>query len=394
MSFSAFDHPYLGGLLGDEEIARHFSAEADVAAMLHFEAALAKAEAAQGLIPLEAAARIAEAAAALQPDIERLRIAVSVDGVVVPELMRQLRQAVGEPHARHVHFGATSQDVIDTSLMLRLKPVLAVLETRLIALLRSLADLNERFGSNALMAHTRMQPAIAILVSDRVAAWDGHRCARCRTARARPSLQICRSSSAVRREAWTDWAEKPRSIRALLAQELGLADAPQWHSQRDRLADLANILSLITGALGKFGQDIALLAQAGGEIELAGGGGSSAMPHKQNPVAAETLVALARFNATQLARHAPGARSRAGTLRRGLDAGMDASASDGLRCGSLGADRPRIGRKYPLSRKIAALNIRRLAEVQSLASRCRNPQLIVLAACVPSRVISLRPEML
>ncbi len=79
----------------------------------------------------------------------------------MPELVRQLRQAVGEPHARHVHFGATSQDVIDTSLMLRLKPVLAVLETRLIALLRSLADLNERFGSNALMGHTRMQAAIA-----------------------------------------------------------------------------------------------------------------------------------------------------------------------------------------------------------------------------------------
>lgn len=267
--------------------------------MLHFEAALAKAEGAQGLIPLEAAARIAEAAAALQPDIERLRIAVSVDGVVVPELVRQLRQAVGEPHARHVHFGATSQDVIDTSLMLRLKPVLAVLETRLIALLRSLADLNERFGSNALMAHTRMQPAIAILVSDRVAAWDGPvaRAAErlSQTIAANLPIQFGGAAGSLDR-----LGGKATSIRALLAQELGLADAPQWHSQRDRLADLANILSLITGALGKFGQDIALLAQAGGEIELAGGGGSSAMPHKQNPVAAETLVALARFNATQL----------------------------------------------------------------------------------------------
>ncbi|TIN70121.1 MAG: 3-carboxy-cis,cis-muconate cycloisomerase, partial [Mesorhizobium sp.] len=74
-----------------------------------------------------------------------------------------------------------------------------------------------------------------------------------------------------------------------------------WQNQRDALADFAGWLSLLTGSLGKFGQDIALLAQGGTEIKLSGGGGSSTMPHKQNPVKAEALVALARFNATQLA---------------------------------------------------------------------------------------------
>ncbi|MDX8489945.1 lyase family protein, partial [Mesorhizobium humile] len=88
--------------------------------------------------------------------------------------------------------------------------------------------------------------------------------------------------------------------RAALAAKLGLGDAPQWHSQRDALADFAGWLSLVTGSLGKFGQDVALMAQAGTDIELSGGGGSSAMPHKQNPVKAEALVALARFNASQL----------------------------------------------------------------------------------------------
>ena len=94
--------------------------------------------------------------------------------------------------------------------------------------------------------------------------------------------------------------DKAPAVRAALAAKLGLGDAPQWHSQRDALAEFAGWLSLVTGSLGKFGQDIALMAQAGDEIELSGGGGSSAMPHKQNPVAAEALVALARFNATQL----------------------------------------------------------------------------------------------
>ena len=94
--------------------------------------------------------------------------------------------------------------------------------------------------------------------------------------------------------------DKGPAVRAALADRLGLADAPQWHSQRDRIAELAGWLSLVTGSLGKFGQDVALMAQAGDEIELAGGGGSSAMPHKQNPVDAEVLVTLARFNAAQL----------------------------------------------------------------------------------------------
>ncbi|TIV46791.1 MAG: 3-carboxy-cis,cis-muconate cycloisomerase, partial [Mesorhizobium sp.] len=90
------------------------------------------------------------------------------------------------------------------------------------------------------------------------------------------------------------------AVRAALAAKLGLADAPQWHSQRDALAEFAGWLSLVAGSLGKFGQDIALMAQGESDIKLAGAGGSSAMPHKQNPVKAEALVALARFSATQL----------------------------------------------------------------------------------------------
>ena len=88
-------------------------------------------------------------------------------------------------------------------------------------------------------------------------------------------------------------------VRAALARELGLGDAPQWHSQRDTIADLAGWLSLVTGSLGKIGQDIALMALTG-TIEIVGGGGSSAMPHKQNPVKAEILETLARFNAAQV----------------------------------------------------------------------------------------------
>ncbi|RVC10936.1 3-carboxy-cis,cis-muconate cycloisomerase, partial [Mesorhizobium sp. M7A.F.Ca.AU.001.01.1.1] len=95
--------------------------------------------------------------------------------------------------------------------------------------------------------------------------------------------------------------DKGPAVRAALAAKLGLGDAPHWQNQRDALADFAGLRKQLSGSLGKCGQDIALMAQGGTEIELSGGGGSSAMPHKQNPVKAEALVALARFNATQLA---------------------------------------------------------------------------------------------
>lgn len=296
MTASPFDHPFLSGLLGDDEIAPYFSAEADIRAMLSFEAALARAEAAHGLIPTEAARRIAEICAGFSPDLPSLRAATARDGVVVPELIKQLRTEVGEEAAKSLHLGATSQDVIDTSLMIRLKAVVFLFAGRLSAIVTGLDGLDRQFGRNRLMGHTRMQAAIPISVSDRLTAW-------------RAPLEIYRDrlteqSFPVQFGGAAGTLDKlgPQgpAVRASLAQELGLTDTRQWQTGRLPIADIAGLFASISGSLGKIGQDIALLAQAGQEIEIAGGGTSSAMVHKQNPVAAETLVALARFNATAL----------------------------------------------------------------------------------------------
>ncbi|PWJ86490.1 3-carboxy-cis,cis-muconate cycloisomerase [Pseudaminobacter salicylatoxidans] len=299
MSFSPFDHPVLSGLLGDEETARHFSAEAEIAAMLVFERALAEAAADEGVIDTDAAAAIAAALNTFKPNMAGLKAGVGQDGVIVPELVRQLRSAIGKPHDKALHFGATSQDVIDTGLILRLKHVIAHLDAVLADVVELLAGIEARFGDRALMGRTRMQAAIPITVSDRVRAWREpllrHR-SRLET-QSRGLLVVQFGGAAGTLEKLGD---KANAVRAALAGKLGLGDAPQWHSQRDRLAEFASLLSLISGSLGKFGQDVALMAQAGSEIALKGGGGSSAMPHKQNPVAAEVLVTLARFNATQL----------------------------------------------------------------------------------------------
>jgi len=300
MTVSPFDHPLLSALVGDEETAQAFSVEAEITAVVAFERALADAEAAEGVIELAAARAILAALDSFTPDMVKLKGAVARDGVMVPELVRQIRPGVAEPFREEVHFGATSQDAVDAALVLRLKPVIERFGRSLAGLIGRLTALDARFGERTLTGVTRMQPAIPILVADRIATWrqplERHReLLKERSARLL-AVQFGGAAGTLDK-----LGDKAAAVRKGLAERLGLADAPQWHSQRDALADFAGWLSLVTGTLGKFGQDIALMALSGGEIVLSGGGGSSAMAHKRNPVKAEALVALARFNAVQLA---------------------------------------------------------------------------------------------
>ncbi len=301
MSFTPYSAPILSGLLGDPVLAKWFSVQADFEAMLRFEAALAAAEAEAGVIPGEAAALIAQVCAAFRPDLAAIGAASERDGLAVPEFVRQLRAAVGEPHGVHVHFGATSQDVIDTSLILRLREANGIMLSRLADLNASLERLSATFGARPLMARTRMQAAIPITVGDRIENWR-------RPLREHPARYDALSPRLMRLQfggaagTLEKLGEAGRQVSLSLAEKLGLAAPEQcWHTDRSAIADYANWLSLLTGGLGKIGQDIVLMAQNGiGEIALEGGGGSSAMPHKQNPVKAEALVTLARFNAALL----------------------------------------------------------------------------------------------
>ncbi len=301
MTASPFDHPFLSGLLGDEETGACLAAEADVAAMVRFERALAGAEAAEGVIPVAAADAITAAVASFQPDMALLRQGAGRDGLVVPELVRQLRAAVGEPHAKHVHHGATSQDAVDTSLSLRFSAVLDILGVRLARTADALDALARRDGGKRVMAHTRMQAALPVDASRKISSWrDPLIRHQARLVSVRGHVGVLHFGGAVGSlEALGDKAD---AVVRRLASALGLVPLHRpRHSERDGVAELASFLSLVTGSLGKMGQDIALMAQSEvGEIRLAAGGGSSAMPHKVNPVGAEVLVTLARFNATLL----------------------------------------------------------------------------------------------
>lgn len=287
----------LGALVGDGEVAALFSDEAELAAMLRVEEALAQAQAEIGLIGEDAAFRVVEACRTFVPDWNGLATGMSRDGVVVPELVRQLRQAVGEPHERAVHLGATSQDVVDTGLVLRLRDLAALLSGRIAALVETLRLLKRRDGDVGLVAHTRMQQALPFTAADKLDTWiqplERHEEA---LREMEPRLLTLQLGGPIGNRG--SFHGHGDALADALAERLGLAFAPAWHSQRDRIGAFAGWLSLVSGTLGKIGQDIALMAQNEvGQVRLASGGGSSAMPHKSNPVQAEVLVALARFNA-------------------------------------------------------------------------------------------------
>jgi 3-carboxy-cis,cis-muconate cycloisomerase len=262
--------------------------------------ALAEAEAAEGVIPKDAARAIAKALAGFEPDTEALRAGVSRDGLIVPALVAELKNALGKPHAAHLHFGTTSQDLIDTSLALRLLPILDRFGERLDEICAALDRLNARDGKIAVMAHTRMQAAVPVTAARKILSW------RDPLQRHRERLQSIHAAIGVLHFGGAAGAleklepKKAAAVAKRMAKKLGLTVLPRArHSERDDIVALASWLSMVTGSLGKIGQDIALLAQSEvGEIKLASGGTSSAMPHKVNPVQAETLVTLARFNAT------------------------------------------------------------------------------------------------
>ncbi|WP_158871401.1 3-carboxy-cis,cis-muconate cycloisomerase [Antarcticirhabdus aurantiaca] len=292
----AAERPLVESLAGDAEIAAHFSAAAELSAMLHFEAALALAQGALGIVPAGAAGTIAEAAAGLSADIAAIGLGMARDGVPIPALVAELRAACGQDAAAFVHRGATSQDVVDSGLMLRLKRVLSLIDGRVAALLDILRAIEADQAGTPLMAQTRMQAALPFTVADKLTTWrlplESHR-VRFRALATGLPIQLGGPIG--------DGASFGRdypALRADLARRLDLRDAPPWHSDRTPILDVAHALALLTGSLAKVGQDVALMAQTRVHaVELAGGGGSSAMAHKRNPIGAEVLVSLGRLNA-------------------------------------------------------------------------------------------------
>ncbi|WBU64202.1 lyase family protein [Paracoccus aerodenitrificans] len=287
-------------LLGDREIAEMMGDTASIAAMLHAEAVLAQSQARLGIISEAAATAIAAAAEALKPDIAVIAAGVAGAGISAQPVIKALKEAAGD-HAAWVHFGATSQDIVDTGLMIQLAGVMPVLRERLSALSGVLAGKAAEYADQPIPAHTRFQVAAPTTLGARIATWYAPLCRQTeRLEEMLPRLLNVSLYGAVGTSAALD--PKASDLRRAMAAELELG-APEipWHSTRDMIAELGGWLSLLTGSLGKMGADLVLMSQSElGQVSAGTGGGSSTMPQKSNPVAAETLVTLARLNAGDL----------------------------------------------------------------------------------------------
>lgn len=288
-------------LTGDPQVAALFTDDAWLQRIGQVESALSLAAGDAGLVPPDLAGAAAAHALAFRPQMDALRAGMVQDGLPVPEYVRQLKAAADPALRAALHPGATSQDILDCALVLALAGLNDRFQDDLAALLTALDDLSARQGAQPLMGRTRMQAALPITAGDRVAAWRAPLPRHLqRLSQLRPRLEVVQYGGPVGLRSGPDARAQGDALADALASRLGLHPAPEpWHSARDGLAEYAGWLSLVTGATGKIGQDIALMAQMG-EIGLSGGGTSSAMPHKQNPVGAETLITLARDNAGQL----------------------------------------------------------------------------------------------
>jgi 3-carboxy-cis,cis-muconate cycloisomerase len=290
----------LAPLFGDPEIDALFDDSARLQGMLDFEAALARAEAATGVIPDTAIAAIVAACDATQFDIAALGAATALSGNPAIPLVKALTakvKAQDEDASRWVHWGATSQDVIDTGTVLQLRNALDAITpklTHVCATLRTLAQAERKTG---LPGRTLLQQAVPVTFGLKAAGWlDALQRAQRRLADLREDALVLQFGGAAGTLASLQarGLEVARSLASAL--DLPLPALP-WHTSRDRIVEVGTAFALLAAALGKIAGDIVLLMQS--EVAEAfepsgeGKGGSSAMPHKRNPVGCVAAIAAA-----------------------------------------------------------------------------------------------------
>jgi 3-carboxy-cis,cis-muconate cycloisomerase len=287
-------------LFRSEDVEKVFSSRACLQGMLDFEAALARAEARAGVVPSSAAVAIAAKCKAELFDVGALAAGAKLAGNIAIPLVKALTNLVAQGDkdaARYVHWGATSQDAIDTGCVLQLRQALKLIRTDLDRLADGLAGLAKKHRSTIVVGRTWMQQALPTTFGAKVAGWldavDRHRERLRETERRVLVLQFGGAVGTL-----AALGTRGSEVAKILEEELGLGlpNVP-WHSHRDRFVEVAAALGLCVGTLGKIARDISLHAQTEVaevfEPGVEGRGGSSTMPHKRNPVTAALVLSAA-----------------------------------------------------------------------------------------------------
>jgi 3-carboxy-cis,cis-muconate cycloisomerase len=278
--------------LSDEEMAQICSEAQFIRHLLTFETALASAEARLGII-------LNERLSAVRIHPADLAEGTLKNGIPTIPFLASVKAQLPEEVREYLHKGATSQDAMDTAQVLMIREAIAVLETRIIQLLRNFVALIERDGNTPCMARTRWQQATPVPFGLKIVNWAMPLVRHLeRLPEMKKRLLVVQLGGASGSLAALE--EQGYGVMEALAGELKLHPSLPWHTQRDSISEFTHWLAMLSATLGKLGKDILLMAQTevGEVIENAEGGGkSSAMPHKNNPVLSEALVALAHENA-------------------------------------------------------------------------------------------------
>ncbi len=292
---------YLKSIFGDNETFNEtraiFSDESLIKYFLNVEVALAKVQSEIGIIPVVAYEAIKSTVESGFLDLGAYLDRTAVVGFPIVGLVEQLSSAVPNSLGSYVHWGATTQDIMDTALMLQLKDFLDIQEAVTEKIISVLVSLAHKHRETLMIGRSQLQHGLPITFGYKVALW---------VSPLRKSLERLRQlrMTAVKVQfggavgTLASLGDKGEEVRAALASELGLAEPKiSWHTSREALIEIAQVLVSLTGSLGKIGKDIILLAQtevgAVKESHIAGRGTSSTMPQKQNPMSAQTLVVAA-----------------------------------------------------------------------------------------------------
>lgn len=297
MSTTVFDSALFRDMFGTAEMRAVFSDKELIERYIEVEIALAKAEARCGVIPAAAAEQIADLARYEALDLQLLQHETEIVGYPILPLVEQLSKICGESGG-YVHWGATTQDIMDTAVVLQVRAALAIVERDVQAVRGLLADLAKRYRDTPMAGRTHLQHALPITFGYKCAVWlsmfDRHAE---RLVELRPRVEVGQFAGAAGTLA--SLGDKGLEVQEALMDELGLG-VPQatWHVARDGLAETLNYLGLVTGSLGKIALDVMMMmtSELGEAYEpfVKGRGASSTMPQKRNPISCELMYAAAK----------------------------------------------------------------------------------------------------
>jgi len=294
---TVLDSILLRDAFGTPRMREVFSDYTLISRYAEVEIALARAEARCGVIPAEAAEEIARRTDVSALDFDLLRRETDNVGYPILPLVHQMVKQCGDA-GRYVHWGATTQDIMDTAVILQVRDGLAVIEAEIAALRGILADLSRRYRNTPMAGRTHLQQALPVTFGYKTAIWlamfDRHAE---RLDQLKPRVLVGEFAGAVGTLA--SLGDKGFEVQKALCEELGLGvPVSTWHVARDGLAEVVNFLGLVTGSLGKIALDIMIMASTEFaevyEPFVKGRGGSSTMPQKRNPISSELMLAASK----------------------------------------------------------------------------------------------------